>query len=498
MKERKITLIMKILAILVICLVSFVGIYVCKTNRYENIVKDYKLSKDLKGYREIVFEVSDGTLVLDSEGNAIGNTDSYDDETIQTNNYTKTDTKVNKEENLKVENYKTVKSIIEKRLEGLGVTDYNLSLSEETGKIYVQIPENDDTDHVVSNVLQVANFQIRDSEDNSKVYITNSDIKKASAVYNTSTNGTTVYLQIELNKKGTSTLKDISTNEYKTLPEADSTSQENINEINVEATTDGENEKSNETNTSAEENTQSKENSEETEESTSHKEKQKEIVLAIDTNKMVTTSFEEPIEDGVIDLSMGSSTTDSDKISSTLQSTSTIAILLNSGSLPLTYKITQNQYVKTDITESNLRNVAYVGLGCLAILFIIIIIKFKGKGIIGAISNLGFIALYLLLVRYTNVVISIEGIVGIAITVILNYWLTIKLLKINEPDSELKRKEFTKEYKSFISKVIPALVIAIVFSFIAWEKIATFGNVMFWGIVLVIIYNLIVTKKLID
>lgn len=497
MKGKKLTLIIKILAILAICLVSFVGIYTKEANRYENKVKEYKLGTDLEGYRELVFEVSQATQVKDSDGKIVGNTDNYDDSTIEQNSYTKTETKVNTDEALNVENYKTTKSIIEERLEGFGVENYNLSLDEETGKMHLLIPENDDTDHVVSNILQVANFEIKDSKDNSKVFIKNSDIQKVSAVYNTTQSGTTVYLDIKLNKEGTKTLKEISTNEYKTIEESkDQTTSSNEasdeNSVTTQIEVEGE--------TTSEDQTSEDENQEISEEAETQNQEaeQKEIILAIDNNDMITTSFDTPIEDGVIDLSMGSSSTDSDKISETLKSTSTIAILLNSGNFPLTYKVTQNQYVKTDITDANLKNIIYASVVIWAILLIVMCIKFKAKGILGAICNIGFIALYLLVIRYTNVAISLESMVGIGVIAILNYWISLELLKINEPDEELKKKEISNEYKSFISKVIPALLISIVFCFITWEKIATFGMVMFWGIVLILIYNIIVTKKIID
>lgn len=47
MKEKNLKLITKILAILVICLVSFIGIYTQKANKMENIVKGYSFTKDL-------------------------------------------------------------------------------------------------------------------------------------------------------------------------------------------------------------------------------------------------------------------------------------------------------------------------------------------------------------------------------------------------------------------------------------------------------------------
>ena len=215
-----------------------------------NSVKDYNLSKDLKGYRELVFKVSDAQKVADSEGEFIGDTDTYSDSDIESYSYTKTDTKVNPDESLTLENYKKAKSIIEERLKKLYVQDYNLSMDSTNGTISLQIPEDSSTDHTISNILQVANFEIRDSEDSSKVFITNDNIKNISAVYNTTETGTTVYLQVQLNKEGTSILKDLSTGEYATKEE---TSEENEN--SDANTTSEENTNTSDANTTSEENT---------------------------------------------------------------------------------------------------------------------------------------------------------------------------------------------------------------------------------------------------
>ena len=115
LKEKRLKLITEILAIVVICLVSFVGVYTKKANKMQNKVKDYVLSKDLKGYRELVFNISDATEVLDSSGKVIGNTDSYTDDKIESSSYQKTETKVNSDESLTKENYEKSKNIIEKR-----------------------------------------------------------------------------------------------------------------------------------------------------------------------------------------------------------------------------------------------------------------------------------------------------------------------------------------------------------------------------------------------
>ena len=475
MKERKLKLITEILAIIVICLISFVGIYTKNANRMENQVKDYDLSKDLKGYRELVFKVSDATEVLDSNGKVVGNTDEYTDSSIETNSYQKTENKINANEDLTKENYEKAKSIIEKRLKSLNVEDYNLSLDEESGNIYLQIPENSDTDHTVSNILQVAKFEIKDQDDTSNVLVTNDDLKKISAVYNTTSSGTTVYLQIEFNKNGKNILKQISTGDYAT--------DENL--TNTTNTTG---------NTSENENTNSNENTSSEEETKT----QKKIILSIDNNDMITTSFDDPIEDGIIDLSMNKATTDQDSISDTLQSASTIAAVVNSGKMPLTYKVAENNYVNTDITSNMLKKAMYVVIAIVIVALVVLIIKYKSVGLLASISYIGFVGLELLLIRYTNVTISLESIVAGIILLAVNYLITYRLIKVHETDSELKKKVYSNEFKSIIIKSIPIYIIAIIFVFMKWTKIATFGMFMFWGLLLSIIYNYIVTKDMLD
>lgn len=498
MKGKKLKIITGILAILVICLVSFVGVYKQNMNQMQNQVKGYHLTKDLKGYRELVFEVSDATEVLDSEGNIVGNTDNYSDETIASYSYQKTENKINGEENLNLENYQKAKKIIETRLKSLGVEDYNIGLDTQNGTIYLQIPEDNTTDHTVSNILQVGNFEIRDSEDSSKVYITNDEIKNVAALYNTTTTGTTVYLEIEFNETGRNILKEISGGEYATQEESSETNTtdnsaqtentvETENAVEAEATTENQTEES--SSTEDEENS----TSETTEEDT-----QKEITLAIDDNDMITTSFDTAIEDGIIDLSMGQETTDAESITDTLQSTSTIALLVNSGKMPLTYKISQNSYINTDISQDMVQKVIYVIAILVIIAVLFLIVKYRLRGLIAGLAYIGFIALDLLLIRYTNVSISLESLVAAIIILMINYIITMQLLKINEKDSEQRKTGLAEQFKSMILRLVPIFIISIIFAFVSWTKIYTFGMFMFWGVLLSVIYNYIVTKNMLD
>lgn len=489
MNGKRLRLITEVLAILVICLVSFVGVYTQKANKMENKVKEYSLSKDLNGYRELVFKVSNATQVTNQDGEVVGSTDDYSDDTIKSNSYTKTDVKVNNEEDLSRENYKKIKNIVEERLKRLSVEDYDLRQDLENGTIYMQIPEDDNADHTVSNILQGAKFKIADSKDNTKVFLTNDDIKNSAAVYNTTESGTTVYLQIEFTKEGKDKLKEISTGDYATIEDTEESSNEDDDENDVEAEASLEKDENQESD-------ESEESSEKTE--TEEESSQKEITLWIDNNSMITTSFEEPIENGVINISMGAATTDTEKINESLRSTSTIAILLNSGAIPITYKTEINRYVNTDISNDTIKNIIYVIIVIIVVAIILLIFKYKLRGLFAGLAYSGFLGLYLLIIRYANVQIAISSIVAASLVLIFNYILTLKLLKIEKNEPETRRKMYKEELKNTLIRLLPILITAIVFTFTKWTSINIFGMFMFWGIILIVIYNFLLTRDMID
>ena len=495
MEGKKLRVLTEILAIIAIVLVSFVGVYKQDANMMKNQVKEYIMGKDLLGYRELVFKVSDAVQVVDTEGKVMGNTDRYSDEDIVSYSYLKTENKINADENLTMENYKKSKKIIETRLKDLQIEDYNLSLNEEDGTISLQIPEDNNTDHVVSNILQVADFKVKDSEDDSKVFLTNSDLKNVQAMYNNTSTGAIVYLDIELNENGKKILKDLSSNEYVTKPEEETEDEESSENQEDENAVEAEAEVSTEEQSETEENTD--ENSEESSEE-SEEEKQKEVILSIDDNEMITTSFDEPIEDGVITLSMSRASTDSEEITSSLQSTSTIALLLESGPMPLTYKITTNQYIDDNASQNTLQKVLY-GIGAIfAIVLVYLIVKYKLRGLIAVISFIGFLAIDLLIVRYTNISIGYESVVATVIVLIINYLLVYNLLKIQETDVETKKIVYNKEITSWIANLMPIFITSIVFVFIKWSTISLFGMFIFWGVLVSIIYNALITRDMLS
>ena len=478
---KKIKLIAKILTIIIICLVGFVGIYLPWKQPIEmnNLVKEYNLSKDLKGYREIILKVSDANKVLDADKKVIGDTDSYNDDTIKEQKYTKSDEKVNSSEVLNEQNYEKSKSIIEKRLSKFGVQDYNLSMDKQSGTIYIQIPEDTNTDRVVNNITQTGSVELKDSKDDSKVYLKSENLKEAKVLYNQETTGTAVYMSLQFNKEGKEILKNISENEYKTLPEKDTDKSEDANTEEDKEADDTDESK--------------KEDSTESSSSEENKEEQKQVTLYISGSAVTTTSFDEPVETGNIDLRTAQPTTDSDALQNSITSAQTISALLNNGVLPIKYNVKENQYVKTDIKAETVKKVIIAVAVIVAILLVYMIKKHKTRGILATISYIGFVSLYTILLRVFNVTIALEGIAGGIIILVLNYLMNMKLLEVNGD-----KKEYYKSYLDIIMKLIPILAISIIFVFIPVTTLASIGMTLFWGIVLMLAYNVTLTKNIVD
>ena len=217
----------------------------------------------------------------------------------------------------------------------------------------------------------------------------------------------------------------------------------------------------------------------------------------------MTTSFDEPITDGVMHLSLGQASTDIDTITDNARQAQRMTAIITYGNMPIQYDISSNQYIKADVSEELTNIVIIGGAIIIAIALIFLMIKYKSTGLLSAISYVGLLSILLLIIRYTNVMLSIEGIAGIFIVLILNYIYTNSILSnLNKAIKNKKDKELNVKHvintaiKDISIKIIPIFILAIVFSFIGWIPTNSFGMVMFWGLALIIIYNLVVTKNL--
>ena len=502
---KKLKIFAKVIAIIIICLIGFVGIYLPwqRPLQMNNMIKDFSLGKDFTGYREIMLEVSEAVKVLDSDKKVVGDTDIYDDSTLESYSYTKSEEKVNGDDKLNVENFEKSKSIIEKRLKDLGVQEYNLSMDKGTGKIYMQIPENSITDKVVSNITEIGSVELKDSEDESKVLLTNDNFQKAQVLYSSTETGTAVYLSLQFDNDGKKILKDISENEYKTIEDSseEKTDEEKSEDEELENEESDEKkseekeleEKDSDKKDSEKKDSEEKDSNDENEEQESEKKEQKQVTLYISENGVTTTSFDEAVTDGTIPLRMGQVSSDAESVQETALSAKTVAATLNNGVMPLKYNVVDNKYIQSEIKTSTIKNIIIAVLVIFALLLVYMIIKYKARGLLATLSYLGFVSLYTIIIRLFNVPITMEAIVGGIIILALNYLVNMKLIQIHEDG-----KKYYQTYLDIIMKLIPVIAFSIIFVFMPVLALSSIGMAVFWGIVLILGYNIAITRQITD
>ena len=172
-----------------------------------------------------------------------------------------------------------------------------------------------------------------------------------------------------------------------------------------------------------------------------------------------------------------------------------LAILINSGKYPLQYEIEDNMTVYSDITEKQITYFSIVVASILVIVFIIHTIKYKTNGLLASISTVGFVSILSLLLRYTNVNISIEGIGAVILTLIINMIIVQNILEKVKNGLNV-RETVVEVYKKELLKLLPIIIITLVFCFAGWSNLISFGLIMFWGLTLILTYNALVTKTL--
>lgn len=475
MKKNKLKLITLILLVILIIMVGFFGVYSREKGNMKNNVKDYEYSMDIKGARVATIELSTSTkeVIKDSEGKVVENAT---DEEIEEKGYTKVDEAVNKDDAKTHENYDLTKQIIKSRLEKLGVKDYVIRLDEENGKIILELPEDDNTDNVINVITTVGKFEIVDADTN-EVLLNNNDISTSNVYRNTTSNGTEMSFSIEFTGDGAKKFEEI-TKTYVPVKEENSTENE--------TTTEGETE-------NAENETKPAEDANATQEK-----KEKKVSLKLDGTELMSTSFEEPVTTGKMYLTVGQAATTSEDVKNNYTQAQRMAALLSTKPMPLTYNSDSSTFIQGALKENITNTMLIVVAALIAITIVVLFIKYKTKGLLAGICCAGLAAILLLTIRYWNVELSKEGIVGIFAILVLNFALVNKILsslKKEENNTKVETKHvINMAIKDFTLKVIPLFILAVVFVFASWVPSISFGMVIFWGLSLIELYNLFITK----
>lgn len=433
-KNSGLKLAILIVTIIIVALISFVGIYKSENGMMKNIMPDYDVGKELNGTRLITFKVEDS----DEEDSTIS-TDENSEEATES-------TPVNSEEVLNEENYELAKNIIKNRLIDYNIINFDLRVDKETGTIALEVGEDEKIDDILSYLLVQGNFTIIDTE-SEEILLDNSKIKEAKTMYYQGDTGINVYLDIVFNDEGKTKLEEISKT-YVETKDAEGNSTK------------------------------------------------KTITIKLDDETLTTTYFGQTMSNGELPLTVGSETSNQDTLKEYLTQSGQMEVLLNNGVNPIVYDIEINEYVSPIITADILRNIILFAIVVFAIMLIYLIVKYRTFGILSSIALIGYTALYFIIVRFTDTIISLEAIAAIALSIILEFIFVQAIANKIKTKADNVDKTINKELIKNISIQIPLYIMGVVFVFVDWETVKSFGIAMFWGLIVSLIYNFTISKQL--
>lgn len=449
MKKYKITLTIAIILIVaLIMFASFFGIYKKNENGEKiSLIPGLKLGMEFGKTRVITANVNQQTTktIYDSEGNIVTPEDGK--EYTEEEGYKTIEQPINPMSIKTLENYKKVKDIFKKRLEGNNITEYTLELEEKTGDIKIEIPENSNSENIQSLLKNSGSLILLDGQTFETV-LDSTYLTKADVMYNQGEMETAVFLQLTFNEEGTKKLKE-------------------LNEIYVETTEEKTNEAGEKENTTT----------------------SKTVWVILNDKFLGTTVLPNIVYNDKIIFTFGVSS-DNEKVQEAINEARSEATLLNAGTMPLAYQFSE-EVKETNITAKTIFTYISAISVVFLIAFIYMIIKFRAKGFIAVYFQVGYLATLLLVLRLTNVVITMEGITAIVISMILDYVFTyITLMHIDRKTESF----FKKANLEFFLDSLPIYVIAIVFTFAKTVNISSFGMSLFWGIIMIYTYNFIFSK----
>ena len=450
---KKVKILTIALAILLVTLIAFGGVYIQTQNRMENKVKDYELGRELKSQRVIELKIKESSS--DSENSSSDESKDADSSEEKEKSEETTDTELTEKD------YENAQKVMEKRLKALGAQDYTISLDKENGTVRVELAENDNVDMYIYYLYASQKITIKDT-DSKDILLNDEMIKGAKYSYTSDSKGAyQVYEEIELTKDGQAKLNEL-LNDYallatdvteienaKKASESESTKTESTSEENTESTSEKNTESTENTD---EQNTESTETQSTTEETSSNSEITKKTAKLYVND---TTYDISKIEKGKITVKIGASSSNTTSVNNNISKAAEIAMLENAGKLPADYEVDTNRYEYSSITQKEIIYFAIVMIAILVITLLVYCVIYKKSGILASISFVGFVASFSLLIRYTNVAISIEGISAIIIVMIINLIINREILSKTKK-MNLVNEAVKSTYKNIYLKLIPS------------------------------------------
>lgn len=452
-KDYTLKLVLAMLVVVLVSLVSFVGVY-----RGKNLLKEYSLGKDFSKRKVATFSVvekDDETATQTAENQESEQTESEEDEgesqsEEQSNENKENQATENNEQKQplsqkdKEKNYNAAKNNIAKRLTAMKSEEFDIRLNEEDGKLVIEVPESMDT-NFISEVVTQGKVEIKNTSTN-EVVADGKVFKDASAALRDETfsigmqqvTKKIVVLNMKLTKDGKK--KIVEANPKYTDSEG--------NEANAEfgIVLDGE------------------------------------TIYSDDASSFIDTVE----KSGSFELYMGQND-EGEELEKDYQTALAITAIIKCGESPVQYQMDTMELISSSI---NIKSIAIIASIIGAVMIVFALYKFKLKGLLSSISLIGLVATILLVLRYTNVKITLFTVLGLAIVTLVNYVIVMRTLN--------NKKKLSENFMKVMDLIIPCIIVAIVFCCSPYMQLASFGMTMFWGLIVMCLYNIAIVRIFVE
>ena len=205
--------------------------------------------------------------------------------------------------------------------------------------------------------------------------------------------------------------------------------------------------------------------------------------------------FDREYTESIINIPLAENLNDTNEIQSYRNYVASIANIFNLDELPIEYKLDTSLFVKSSLNDNWFKTVEIILIIFLVLITIVFLIKFKLNGLLAGVLNAAFIGTVTLVLRYLDIVITFSSLISLFGILVINIIFMKKYL------NNLKNKQdvpFLTTLKSFYSIMVPVIIIAFVFTFFAYATVTGMGYVLFWGLLIQILFNLIISKNVLD
>lgn len=480
-KIKKVRTVAIILLSILLSLIAFGGLFIKTYGVWKNILPEFNYGMELGGIRELRFILDtseeEKEIYLDADGNYMGdvaetassqptisleNPDTGEtqdvtnqvaenavvsettEETSEENIEYKTETrtiKTNPEERITIQNFEKAKKIIQQRLETINLYEYNIRQDTITGEILVEVPDDGNLQLEEALISTVGDLTLVDYQ-TGIILIDDSHVKNVSLLGSNENDMYQSYLQIEFDEEGTEKLKEIS-NKYQTITD----------ENGDEATTY--------------------------------------VSVNMDGTALITTYFGDEIATGLLQIPVGEAHENYEDYVASAQELSAMATVLDGEKMPLAYTLNSDNFVKSTISDEMVLIVKVGFAIAILVVSIIMIIKYKTKAIKLVATSVAYIAILSLIIRYTDVKITLNSLVAFLSVIVINYVFNFKILKELQTNSN-EKLALANVMKELYLTIIPVCIIAVIFTFMSSVVISSIGMVLFWGLLVQALFSLLI------